>query len=996
MCFLISPKDNDKVDLSFLPIEFSVSGNGAWHSTLMLNPDGTFSGEYSDWNSSGRSVLCEFSGKFENIKKNNEYSYSLTLKSFKSKYKDGEEFIKDGIEYVTVDSLEDMTVGNHFLLYVPNTPIEQLDEGVLIDWPYRYEEPKENTLTCYTLHNPDSNRSYFSQQIFDVDKTSAFYSYTELMNDFHKQNTDFYYTTKDIDGNGIEELIIQNNTQITVYTYEDNTVKQLDSYDFVTGTFRLFSSQNEAYPGIFYYTVGGGCDHYSYLTLSGENICTTKLCEYYYSADEPYWENISDDKELIAEAKELYNKNKDIEFIKFEPVDLTKNTINFTNNSTEYTATVLFSDANLALTNLVIQNTKTGEEVQNIPINPSEILTSCDQNIYSVDVNFDGYYDLLVPDMRPARGIFFSAYVYDTAKQKFVEAPSFKELPNPAFDTKNQYLLHSSSGDRIMSFGVSYFDKSKNDFVSVSDIVIEPTTYDEQYHFIEYSYQDDKENIKNEFYYPLVNHYEIPKSNADLAPYFIDDSFWDLDSDKWGKLVTDKNNVFSLDTTPSDNPLSLDEVKNIFEPLLKKAIEVEQTITNDLGNFKLNEEFAFRTDDGSDYSLITDDEFDDIDDVWYYAYTAFTDAAASRAFDKYLAQYEVSPRFLLRNGKLYYKVNGHGYKSDFDIDSLKIVNQFNNTIIVAIDNYSSDENTPDKCIFILQNTENGWRFANTEEESYTINADDFMAQVIASHTSQQPAINAFIDFLNAKTTAKNLTPNQPELARNNIFITDLNRRDLSLAGVDQYTFFDLNGDNIPELITEGYEIDVFSYNGDGNINWIYSSPAGSSAQKSLLSNKKIFWSLTSTGVSYEIASFDKDLTVTIDTYFDGATEAEDDDELYLHNGKELTAKEFYKLKAEFFAPHFFETPDTIWYSYDSSNNTSNISRNIGAMQPETQEIITIDGESYQSYVASNVDIRYVLVSRKEYNMSAEWDWVPIGTKDFYSLLLLGNVNEGRK
>ena len=100
--------------------------------------------------------------------------------------------------------------------------------------------------------------------------------------------------------------------------------------------------------------------------------------------------------------------------------------------------------------------------------------------------------------------------------------------------------------------------------------------------------------------------------------------------------------------------------------------------------------------------------------------------------------------------------------------------------------------------------------------------------------------------------------------------------------------------------------------------------------------------------------------------------------------------------SEFMAPHFFESPDTVWYAYNTSNNSLATNRGIGEMQPETTEIITMDGKCYQSYVASNVDIRYVFVSNEEYEMSAEWGWVPIGTRNFYSLDLLGKVNEGRQ
>jgi len=67
------------------------------------------------------------------------------------------------------------------------------------------------------------------------------------------------------------------------------------------------------------------------------------------------------------------------------------------------------------------------------------------------------------------------------------------------------------------------------------------------------------------------------------------------------------------------------------------------------------------------------------------------------------------------------------------------------------------------------------------------------------------------------------------------------------------------------------------------------------------------------------------------------------------------------------------------------------------LQPETQQIIKIDGKYYQSYVASNVDIRYIWISRAEFpdNNTALWDWYTVGSSQVYSLDLLGKIDEGR-
>lgn len=946
MCFLTNPKE--KVDLSFLPLEFSVSGNGAWHYNITLNSDGTFEGKYTDWDAeSGKDYaglyhICEFSGKFKDIKVNDNYSYSLTLAKFKSKYKDGEEWIEDGTKYIATDSLEDMTVGDEFLLYKPDTPLDKIDESVLIDWQYLFGE-NDGTLSCYTLYNPDHNKGYFSKRIYDAEESRIFCSYVELMNDFYNQIPDFYYATQDIDGNGVKELIIQNNTTITVYTYDDS-VNQLDSYDFVTGTVRLFASENPKYPGIFYYTVGGGCDHYSYMTLNNGSLGTTKLCEYYYSADEPYWNNISKDTEMIAEAKALYNENRDIEFIKFEPVDLVENTVTFVNGSTKYTATVLLSDVNLSVKSLVISDAKTGKEVQTISLKPSDQVTTTDKNIYSLDVNFDGYYDLLVPDMHPARAIFFNAYIYDSAQQKFVEAPSFKDLPNIALDTDNKQILYHSGGDSMFNYGMAYYDKDKKDFVTTNSILIEPNYTDDstefpEYHFTESSYTNGKKTVVKEFNIPVHEFYVYPVSNSDILPYYQGGSFWDLYSDKWDCVFKAENGKVYLPEINGTQPvnLSLDEVKTIFEPLIKKGESVHESINNDLADIKMEDKIAFTLEnDGYEYSyqLITDENFKTLDDVWQFAYSAYTHEAAYRLFTDRLNQ-SGSPRFLERDGKLYYYKSGHGYKSNFDFDSLQITTQFDNTVILSIDNYGfgADESSPDKCIFIMQNTENGWRLANSVDESVDkIKPDNYIAYM-PNHTQQSAdAKNTYYDFLNGKTRARNIGFDGLSASSNKEYVSISDLQNLnSETGINKYSFYDINGDGTPELLTTGYCYDIFSFK-DGELLWLYGSPAAFyEGSAFLMRDNSLIWYRDSTGITYEHVTIDKDLNVTTVDFFDGENSSEDpENELYMFEDEEISKAEFKKRTKDLllYANHSGEAI-VLWTEVGENTNSQTQNRDIG-------------------------------------------------------------------
>lgn len=80
------------------------------------------------------------------------------------------------------------------------------------------------------------------------------------------------------------------------------------------------------------------------------------------------------------------------------------------------------------------------------------------------------------------------------------------------------------------------------------------------------------------------------------------------------------------------------------------------------------------------------------------------------------------------------------------------------------------------------------------------------------------------------------------------------------------------------------------------------------------------------------------------------------------------------------------------YSSDSKNH-----RDVGVLQPETLDIIAIEGKYYQTFVTANVDLRYIWLSQYEADIGAAyWNWVPIGTEDDYSLSNIGKVDDGQR
>jgi len=168
----VTPSLPGDYPMSFL---FS-SGAGAWGTRLILNADGSFEGQFSDSNMgetgkdypNGTVYLCSFTGRFSISERLDIHSYPLTLKEVTPDRTAEEEWIEDGILYVTAgpyglynDNI-DGKMSRSFVLYTPDTPVSGLDEELLSWWPGRYEETPPETLSCYALYNVEAGTAFFT------------------------------------------------------------------------------------------------------------------------------------------------------------------------------------------------------------------------------------------------------------------------------------------------------------------------------------------------------------------------------------------------------------------------------------------------------------------------------------------------------------------------------------------------------------------------------------------------------------------------------------------------------------------------------------------------------------------------------------------------------------------------------------------------------------------------------------------------------------------
>ncbi len=141
-------------------------------------------------------------------------------------------------------------------------------------------------------------------------------SYTEYLKNFADSSSEVYYLIRDIDNDGTKDLILSNNASLTIYTYTDS-VKEVGSYDFITGTVQYLYSDNKDFPGIFYTTTGGGYNHYGYLTVKDGKVITEDLWKEDFSGisgEKNKIEDLSENKALIDESKSVSQKEQKIDF----------------------------------------------------------------------------------------------------------------------------------------------------------------------------------------------------------------------------------------------------------------------------------------------------------------------------------------------------------------------------------------------------------------------------------------------------------------------------------------------------------------------------------------------------------------------------------------------------------------------------------------------------------------------------------------------------------
>lgn len=224
-------------NLSNLEFSFS-SGVGGWGTYMVIQPDGSFSGEFfdSDYGASGDGYpdgtlyLCEFEGQFTQPVKVNDNMYSMQIAEINYGEEPGTEEIKDFMLYCYTDAYG-LEGAEEILIYLPGTPLSELSEEFR-NWIGYYDlaETKEDKLPFYALNVKPEEYGFTSYDISGGGESGLSddnFRYVEVEN----PSWDYYCATKDQDEKEAEislQLLSQKTNQIidTEEWFAENGLEQ--------------------------------------------------------------------------------------------------------------------------------------------------------------------------------------------------------------------------------------------------------------------------------------------------------------------------------------------------------------------------------------------------------------------------------------------------------------------------------------------------------------------------------------------------------------------------------------------------------------------------------------------------------------------------------------------------------------------------------------------------------------------------------------------------
>ena len=152
--------------LSGMEFYFS-SGAGGWATTMTIDSDGTFSGNYHDSDMgdtgdqypNGTLYYCDFKGSFGELTRIDDYTYRTELKNIDFANDPDTEEYKDGVRYIysTAYGLDDAA---DLYFYLPGKPANELPEAFISWVPMASETAENGNITLYGLYNEQAETGF--------------------------------------------------------------------------------------------------------------------------------------------------------------------------------------------------------------------------------------------------------------------------------------------------------------------------------------------------------------------------------------------------------------------------------------------------------------------------------------------------------------------------------------------------------------------------------------------------------------------------------------------------------------------------------------------------------------------------------------------------------------------------------------------------------------------------------------------------------------------
>ncbi len=196
------------------------SGAGGWATELTVNPDGSFKGEYYDYDMgvtgpgypNGSKYECIFNGHFSTYTETAPYIYKVTIGDIKYEHTPGTEETKDDMHYIYTDPYG-IGSSKELMVYLPGAPVKDLPEGYLSWVGYDnfnstknglWDKDYPEDLPMCGIYNEADDTGFDSTNISGVNKnylvnSTALPGLKNIRSEIHSDNT-YYFEDMSEDG----------------------------------------------------------------------------------------------------------------------------------------------------------------------------------------------------------------------------------------------------------------------------------------------------------------------------------------------------------------------------------------------------------------------------------------------------------------------------------------------------------------------------------------------------------------------------------------------------------------------------------------------------------------------------------------------------------------------------------------------------------------------------------------------------------------------------